>query len=162
MRVGVLLPRYNDCQLAYECVRSINAHIYDSVEDDYILFYENISNFPVVPLCAAMTPDEMCMFNDGILISTNMNNLESTIKTVNTSQKVLYLADIEWIRPNYNRNYKQNLECLDGVKLIARSDRHAQILRNYCDRDVSVMRNFNIPEIVRQVKNVQEEISETN
>lgn len=152
MRVGILLPRFNENQLAYECIRSVNAHIYNNLEDDYVLFYENVANFPLTPLCAAMTVDEICLYNDGVIISTNMDNLESTIKTVNTSHKVLYLADIEWIRPYYNRNYKQNLECLKNTTLIARSERHAHILRNYSGMPVSVMRDFNVPEIVRQVK----------
>lgn len=152
MRIGVLLPKYSDSQLSYECIKSVNSYIHNNVEDDYVLFYENISIFPTVPLCATMTPDEMCLYNDGVIISTNMGNLESTIKTINTSHKVLYLADIEWIRPNYNRTYIQNMEVLKQATLFCRSERHARILKNYCDMDVSVMRDFNVPAIVRIVK----------
>lgn len=154
MRVGVLLPRYDLNQLAYECITSINKHIGDDIEDDYTLFYENLTTFCVSPLCAAMTPDEICLYNDGILISTNLSNLEMTIKTINTSQKVLYLADIEWVRSGYRRNYMQNHALLNtDVKLICRSESHKHLLSSYCDRvDIDVMENFDIPKIASNIK----------
>lgn len=149
MRIGILLPKYNSNQLAYEAITSINQDIVSNVKDDYVLFYENVSPFCITPLCAAMTPDEMCLYNDGVLISTNFDNLESTIRTINTSKKILYLGDIEWLRPGYKRTYKQNVDILDGVRLICRSESHKNILENYCDRPVEVMSKFDIPRIAR-------------
>lgn len=147
MRIGLLLPKYNTSQLAWEAIHSINQATPHSTKNDYVLFYENVSQFCVPPLCAAMTPDEMVLFNDGILISTNFTNLEQTVKTINTSKKVLYLGDIEWLRPNYKRTYEQNMAILDNVVLIARSESHKEILENYCDKDVDVMESLDVVKI---------------
>lgn len=146
MRIGLLLPKYNTSQLAYEAIKSINKQVCLTTKDDYILFYENVSPFCEQPMCAAMTPDEMALF-DGMLISTNFTNLEQCVRTINTAKKVLYLADIEWLRPNYNRSYEQNMSLLDGVRLIARSQTHKQILENYCNKPVEVVEYLDVPRI---------------
>lgn len=144
MRLGLLLPKYNTSQFAHEAIDSINKYVPNNSKHDFILFYENLSNFCLQPLCAAMPVDEIAMFNDGILIATDFNGLETIVKTINTSQKILYLADIEWLRRGYKRTYEENMSILDGVRLIARSETHKEILENYCDMDVEVMGKLDI------------------
>lgn len=156
MKVGLLLSRYDNNQFAYEAINSINQYITETVEDDIILFYENITNFCVPPLCAAMTPDELCLFNDGILIANTIDGLSSITKTVNTSKKILYLSDIEWVRTRYNRNYLDNHKLLNtDVTLICRSDSHKEIMSSYCDRsDIEVMSKFDIPTIINMMRDL--------
>ena len=56
------------------------------------------------------------------------------------ARRMLYLWDIEWLRLTKSSifNYKKNVELLSSknVELIARSQYHADVIGNYCNRKV--------------------------
>lgn len=74
------------------------------------------------------------------IIATSLKTLEISMNLKINARRMLYLWDIEWLRLTKSSvfNYKKNVELLSSknVELIARSQYHADVIGNYCNRKV--------------------------
>lgn len=138
-KIGIILPHLGSSQLSYFVINQINAHVSQSNEFDFVIFYEDLSPVCIRPLCATMNMNEIWAF-DGLLISTNITNALASIKTVNMSRKVYYAFDLEWMR--YNRkDIFSNMQIFQNkdIGLIARSNYHAKAIEKYSGRKPDVI-----------------------
>lgn len=74
------------------------------------------------------------------IICTSLKTLEICMNLKINARKMLYLWDLEWLRLSKSSvvNYKKNAQLLSnkGIELIARSESHADVISNYCNRKV--------------------------
>ena len=84
----------------------------------------------------------------GVAISTTIEGADSLLKSHNNSDKYLYLWNIEWLSSVVNFDAVCRILLDDRLKIIARSDSHAVIINNFCNKEVSgVVDNWNIDEL---------------
>ena len=87
---------------------------------------------------------------DGVAIATNLVTAEMLLRSHNNSDKYLYLWDIEWLISPVNFQAACNILLDDRLKLIARSDSHATIINNFCNKQLSgIVDNWEINELLK-------------
>ena len=136
MQVGIIIPKL-DNQLSY----MICKHVNNSNDNIYTVFYEDISPYVIRPKCATMPINEIWSFN-GILISTNLRNTLSSLKTINKSKLIFYIWELEFLKGK--TNYIENINIYQNhlLKLVTRSEEYAKNVYNYCGIMPSVTENI--------------------
>ena len=129
MNIGIVVPHLGLSQISFSAISFANK------ENNAVLFFEQLIT-PCIPIkCATMCVNELMSFR-GSLITTTIEStlMANELINKNVADHIFYVWDLEWLRPNKN-NYLYNLKaynCAD--KLIARSEEHADPIRNYCNR----------------------------
>jgi hypothetical protein len=136
-QVGVCLPNLANSQASYFAINEANM-LCNSTANDVILFYEDLIRPLLKPLCATMNLSEITSFS-GLLIGTTFNIAERMIKTVSPAVNIFYVWDLTWLRNE--RDFLRNAGILShpGLEIVARSMDHAEMIRKYCNREVSAV-----------------------
>ena len=140
-KIGFIVDDLSSSQLTYEVISSINS--FDtSFDQDFVVFFENSSPIVIEPFFGVMNLQELWGF-DGIAIATSVSSCLSLSNTQSPIKKFFYVWDLEWSR---NRSsYDQGIQAFlkEDINLIARSEDHAKAIKNYCNRDVVGIFDFN-------------------
>tara|TARA_R110000737_G_scaffold212812_1_gene230075 strand:+ start:112 stop:588 length:477 start_codon:yes stop_codon:yes gene_type:complete len=72
----------------------------------------------------------------GTAIATNLEEADILLKSNNNCKKYLYLWDLEWLVRPMNFTQVCNILRDDRLKIIARSKSHADIINNFCNKEV--------------------------
>ena len=140
-KIGFIVDDLSSSQLSYEVISSINS--FDtSFDQDFVVFFENSSPMVIEPFFGVMNLQELWGF-DGIAIATSVSSCLSLSNTKSPIKKFFYVWDLEWSR---NRSsYDQGIQAFlkEDIDLIARSEDHAKAIKNYCNRDVVGIFDFN-------------------
>jgi|TARA_B100000214_G_scaffold106723_1_gene75077 hypothetical protein len=140
-KIGFIVDDLSSSQLSYEVISSINS--FDtSFDQDFVVFFENSSPMVIEPFFGVMNLQELWGF-DGIAIATSVSSCLSLSNTQSPIKKFFYVWDLEWSR---NRSsYDQGIQAFlkEDIDLIARSEDHAKAIKNYCNRDVVGVFDFN-------------------
>ncbi len=140
-KIGFIVDDLSSSQLSYEVISSINS--FDtSFDQDFVVFFENSSPMVIEPFFGVMNLQELWGF-DGIAIATSVSSCLSLSNTQSPIKKFFYVWDLEWSR---NRSsYDQGIQAFlkEDIDLIARSEDHAKAIKNYCNRDVVGIFDFN-------------------
>jgi hypothetical protein len=143
MNIGIILPDLGMSQLAYFAINQCN--IGSASKDAFYLFFQNTELPSVAPLVSCMNVTELSGFN-GVLVSTSVDTTLAAINSVNSTKKIFYIWDLEWLRKGHD-NFLHNIKAFrhPDVKLVCRSRSHAQLVSNYCNRDdIAIIPNVNI------------------
>ena len=140
-KIGFIVDDLSSSQLSYEVISSINS--FDtSFDQDFVVFFENSSPMVIEPFFGVMNLQELWGF-DGIAIATSVSSCLSLSNTQSPIKKFFYVWDLQWSR---NRSsYDQGIQAFlkEDIDLIARSEDHAKAIKNYCNRDVVGIFDFN-------------------
>ena len=74
---------------------------------------------------------------DGVAIATTIEEAHSLLQSSNNSDKYLYLWDMPWTEQPVNHDMICNILRDDNIKIIARSESHAKVIENFCNRKVA-------------------------
>tara|TARA_R110000824_G_scaffold32871_2_gene105934 strand:- start:2845 stop:3315 length:471 start_codon:yes stop_codon:yes gene_type:complete len=84
----------------------------------------------------------------GAAIATSLTCAETLLRSHNRSDKYLYLWDIDWLVTPVNFSVACDILRDDRLKLIARSESHARVIGDFCNKEVSgIVDNWNIDEL---------------
>ena len=72
----------------------------------------------------------------GTAIATNLEEADILLKSNNNCKKYLYLWDLEWLVWAMNFTQVCNILRDNRLKIIARSKSHADIINNFCNKEV--------------------------
>lgn len=146
MNIGLILPNLSASQLAFEFINQANKVSFEG-KYECILFPMSITTQCIKPLVAVMNMSEIYNFN-GILIATNLYSASHIANLKNNSRKLFYIWDLEWLRGKLN--FIENIQIYANPKLelICRSEDHAKIINNYCNRMPKVVENCDINKMV--------------
>ena len=132
MKIGISVNDLIPSQLSYYLTKNINEKCSDSVDHDFVIFFENLSGKIIEPISTTLT----------------------AIKSMSPSEKYFYVWDLEWLRDR-GKNFEYNIPAFidKDIKLIARSETHAKAIKNYCNRDViGIVEDFNLDQLIGVIK----------
>ena len=93
----------------------------------------------------------------GVTIATSLTCAETLLRSHNRSDKYLYLWDIDWLITPVNFSAACDILRDDRLKLIARSESHARVISDFCNRGVlGVVDNWNIDELRKIINEEQQ------
>lgn len=154
MKIGVIINNLSASQLSFSVIQNIKDIQKEYPEDDYVIFFENISAHVLTATCAVMNTTDIPSF-DGVLIATNVETCLTAISSVSPSRKFFYVWDLEWIRQE-GKNFQHNIKAYTNktIKLISRSESHSKAIKNYSNVDpVGVVEDFNLKKMREIIQN---------
>ena len=140
-KIGFILDDLSSSQLSYEVISSIN-NFDISFDQDFVVFFENSSPMVIEPFFGVMNLQELWGF-DGIAIATSVSSCLSLSNTQSPIKKFFYVWDLEWSRNRSSYDHGIQAFLKEDIGLIARSEDHAKAIKNYCNRDVVGIFDFN-------------------
>jgi hypothetical protein len=146
MNLGIMLPDLSASQLAFEVINQANKLSFEG-KYECILFPLGIGTICVKPNVAILNPAEVYDFK-GVLIATNLHSASVLCNLKNNARKLFYIWDLEYLRGKVD--YVSNIQTYANpkIELICRSEFHAQMIENYCNRKPRIVKNCNIKEMV--------------
>ena len=97
---------------------------------------------------AVFSASSMDSFNDGVIISNTIEIAEMILSSSNSSKKVLFLYDLEWMFKQmfYSEIYKVLTD--NNLLLISRHKDHSSIIKNTCKREPdAIIEKFDLEKI---------------
>lgn len=122
---------YSPC--SYDMIREINSFVVDHKDEISIVSLDQTKDFTDINT-AIFSPLELDTFNDGAIICNKINTAEIILSCINTSKKVLYLYDLDWMFEKFS--YDKLFEILNNknLNIILRSEEYINPLRNVCGK----------------------------
>jgi hypothetical protein len=147
MKIAALVDNLMVGQEAFYLIKNFN-ELSKVMSNQTYCFYNNLSTVCVQPLFAVMNTYYIDHFNNGKIVCTNFNNLKTLIKLNNKCEKYFYVWDLEWLRGGYKYMEQVSLMRDPSINLLARSESHANIIENYCNRSVlSIVDDWNYKQL---------------
>lgn len=133
-RISAIVKNLSASQKNYFLIKEFNK-LSLNPKNSCSVFVEQIGVAVTKPLFSCPNIAFFSGYN-GVAISTTLEETIVMLKTSNNCDMYLYLWDIEWI--NKPVQYEQVIDILTNSKLniIARSESHAKIIENFCNKRV--------------------------
>jgi hypothetical protein len=147
--IGIVLPNLGNCQLSYLVIGQINEILQSGKDMQFTIFCEDFSRHHMKALCPVVNVLLAASF-DGLIITTNLSTTAKILNTIHKSKHLFYVWDLEWIR-NKNQNYLQSWPIYNSVSLFTRSEPYAKAIRNYTNKEVTIIPDFNLYELSRSM-----------
>ena len=149
-KIAALVDSLTPSQNCFYLVKAFNKAI-ENTDLSVGVFY-NRQSVPIVkPLFGCSMVNFMISY-DGVIISTDLKNAEASLKIANKADRYLYLWDLSWLEhPTY---FSRAMEVLRNkkIKVIARSESHAQVIENYANIKVcGIVDNWNLEQLIKVV-----------
>jgi hypothetical protein len=148
MNIAAVIEHLGPSQKSFYLIKEFNKAI--NRKDMCVSVFFQKSTVPVVPL---MFSSKSVSFLSGFhhnAVCTTISEADMLLKSSNNANKYLYLWDLEWLYLPQNYNSICNVLLDDRLSIIARSESHAQLIENFCNkRPIGILDNWNLNELVR-------------
>lgn len=151
MKISAVMDNIGPSQCSFYLIKEFN-RLSASYLNSCSVFVNRITP-PVIKPIFSCPIISYFMSYDGIAIATTLDEASSILGARNNSKKFLYLWDLEWLYSpkDYNKVY----ELLNNpqLKIIARSNSHAKLIENFCNRPVcGIVNNWNKDQLIEVVQ----------
>ncbi len=154
MKLGFLVSNLAVSQINFRLITQSNLLVGSGVENDVVVFYDAIQKPCVVPNFAVMHQAEAWTF-DGVLVATDFNSARKLIKFPSASRKLFYVDDLYWLRTEgFSFSSIREVFGSEELELIARCEDHQKLLSQSFNREVFVVEDYDLQEIINHVEKV--------
>jgi hypothetical protein len=145
MNVTFLLNNLGNSDLTYNCLNLVSELSSDNTVSTGII-YKNLLPQLSKPKCITMNISALSYIN-GNVIAMDLETADILMKNRSNTTNYLYLWNIDWLYDVIN--YDTALNILHSFKLIARSERHKEIITNFSGiQDIRVVNDFDKKELM--------------
>jgi hypothetical protein len=139
----------------YEIFKDINSIVATSIEEVSVAV--NDVSTKIMEVNTAVTNiAEIGCFQNGVLIATTLANASQILIAKTSSQKLLYLWDIDWMHSLFEYEWLYNTLTNDDLEIIVRSESHRDAVLNLCNREpLGVLRDFKLEKIWNLLENTK-------
>jgi hypothetical protein len=147
-RIAALINDLSMSQKAFYLVKTFNNLLEDT--DVSASVFCNRHSLPVIqPLFAVRLANFLVSYN-GVLISTTLEEAESSLRLANKSSRYLYLWDLDWLENPVYFSVAMNILRNPKLKVIARSESHKALIEDFANIKVyDVIDNWNQEKILQ-------------
>ena len=150
MNIAAVIDNLGPSQNSFYLIKEFNQCL--SNKDICVSVFFERSAIPVLPVMFSTKNISFLSGYHDIAIATSIKEASTLLKSENNSDKYLYLWDIEWlIQPQL---YDAVCEILldNRLNIIARSQSHADLIYNFCNKNVSgVVDNWNMEQLTNVI-----------
>ena len=88
----------------------------------------------------------------GKVISTSLEETQTSLKASNNSDKFYYVWDLEWLHNPVNFGTVMDIMRDSRLKIIARSKSHADVIENFSNKEViGIVEDWNTEQLLELV-----------
>lgn len=145
-KVGLILKDCGNSQSSFFGISSINTSCLDD-DADYSIFELNHVD-PITRIRCGVFPITLAYLYDGVLISTDIETTKFSLEGCRAEKRIFYVWDLEWMRRP--KLFESNqIYSLPELTIVCRSKEHADCIKRVSGRDVHIMQNFNVKELIK-------------
>lgn len=131
IRISALVNDLSMSQKTFYLVKSFNEMLKDT--DLSVGVFCNRHALPVLqPLFGVKLANFLSSYN-GVLISTTLEDAESSLKLANKSDRYLYLWELDWMDNPVYFSVAMNILRNPKLKVIARSESHKKVIEDFAN-----------------------------
>tara|TARA_R100000005_G_C4938785_1_gene164325 strand:- start:96 stop:557 length:462 start_codon:yes stop_codon:yes gene_type:complete len=130
-KIAALINDLSMSQNTFYLIKEFNKAI-DDTDVSVGVFCNRHAIPPIQPLFGCKLASFLISYN-GVLISTTLEEAESSLRLPNKSDRYLYLWNLDWLENPVYFSTAMNILRNDKLKVIARSDSHAEIIENFAN-----------------------------
>ena len=147
MNAGILVQNLGPSQLSYHVIKSANAYVNEG-RGDAVCFYRDLRRACLTPQIATMHIAD-CWGYEGALIATDRDTANLLRHVPSPQRRVFFVYDPEWTRPPFFP-YEVNRAIYGdpSLEIVVRGLDHARLLRDAFNREVKVVGEFDLGEIL--------------
>lgn len=147
MKTLICIDNKSYSQCNYDVITKVNKYVENSIEE--ISFSTLDQTVPFVDInTAVFHPCEMDSFNNGVIIATSISNAKIILSCANSSKKVLYLYDLDWMFQFFEYDELYDILSNKNLKIIARDEDHVSPIKNLCNREPdAIINSFDLEKI---------------
>ena len=153
MNIAAVINNLGPSQKAFYLIKEFNKTI-GSTNLCSSVFFER-SSIPVVPpMFSCKSISFLSSFHHNA-IATSFEEANILLKSNNASKKFLYLWDLEWLRNPNKFSEACDLLLDKRLNIIARSDSHATMIDNFCNKKpIAIVDNWDLDTLLEVVYDV--------
>jgi hypothetical protein len=151
MKISTVIDNIGPSQNSFYLIKEFNKLTKD-VNNSCSVFINRITSPVTKPLFPCLS---IAFFQEysGTVIATTLKEAETVLKTSNNTEKYLYLWEMEWLTGAIN--HKTACDIMKNFKIIARSDSHAKVIKNFSNIEpVGIVDDWNIKQLLNIVEGV--------
>jgi hypothetical protein len=154
MNIAAVINNLGPSQKSFYLIKEFNKAL-SATNICASIFFQR-SAIPIVPTMFSCRSIAFLSGYHHNTIATTIAEAEITLKANNASRKFLYLWDLEWLRnPNNFTKYCDILRD-DRLNIIARSESHAQMIDNFCNKKpIAIIDNWDLETLMGVIKSVE-------
>ena len=151
-KIAAVIEDMGPSQKSFYMIKEFNKAA--SLRDMSICAFYHKPSMPVTkPFFSCRNISFLSGYN-GVAIASGIQEAQTLLKSHNNSDKYLYLWDIEWLTSPMNFSGVCNILLDKRLKIIARSDAHAKVVDNFCNKKpIGIVDNWNLVELLNIVRN---------
>ena len=147
-KIAVIMDNLGPSQKSFYLIKEFNKLAVDT-EYSCSVFVNHMS-LPVTPALFSYSNISFFSGFDGAAIATTLPEADSLLQATNSSNKYLYLWDIEWLSKVPRHTSVCDILCHKNLKIIARSNSHAAIIKNFCNKaPIGIVDNWNMSQFLK-------------
>ncbi len=134
INISAVIEDLGTSQKAFYLIKEFNK-ISSDVNVCASVFFERPAIPVTKPLFACRSISFLSAHN-GTAIATTLQEADRLLKSNNSAKKYLYLWDLEWLEQPVYFSAACNVLRDERLRLIARSDSHAKVIENFCNKQI--------------------------
>ena len=153
MNIAAVVDNLGPSQKSFYLIKEFNRASGDRRLCTSVFFQR--SAIPVVPTLFSCKSISFLSGYHHVSVATSLNEANILLQGNNASKKFLYLWDLEWLRTPGHYDVVSNLLLDERLHLIARSDSHATMIENFCNKKpVGIVDNWKLEQLLGAIQNV--------
>ena len=151
INISALLPDLSISQNSFYLIKEFNKCLSDT-DLSMGVFHLRAALPPIQPLFSCKNVAFLNSYN-GVIVSTRIEEANITLKSYCKTDRYLYLWDLDWLENPVHFSTAMETMRDPKLKLIARSESHAEVIKNFCNREVcGIVDNWSMGQLLVIVK----------
>ncbi len=155
MKLAICVSDLGASQLNHSMIPQVNSYVSEHPTDDISALFESMA-LPCLPLQFSASHIIEGHGHTGILVATTLSTFEKCVRFPCYKGLIFYSFDMEWMRlPMKSFRKLRRIYGDLKVPLVARCKDHAKIMSHAWNREVPVVEDCNIEELVKIAKELE-------
>jgi len=147
INIAAVVDSLGPSQKSFYLIKEFNKAA--SRQDVCVSVFHKRSSISVVPTMFSCKNISCLSAFHHTAISTNLEEASILLNSSNNSDKYLYLWDFDWLTSRIKFRDAMKILLDSRLKIIARSDEHADMIKNYCNKSPSgIIDNWDIQSLI--------------
>ena len=150
INISAIVPDLSMSQNSFYLIKEFNKCL-SNTDLSMGVFHLRAAIPPIQPLFSCKNVAFLNTYH-GAIISTRIEEANIILKSTCKHDRYLYLWDLDWLENAVYFSTAMQTMRDEKLKIIARSKSHAEVIRNFCNRDVcGIVDNWNMDQLLEIV-----------
>ena len=147
MKTMICIDNLSYCSFNYDVINEVNKKVKECIDEICICNFDETMPFADIDT-AVFTPSEIDSFNNGVIIAGGIDIVKSIFGCANSSKKLLYLYDLEWMFKLNSYEYFYDILSQKELTIVLRSEDHIYPFKNLVNREPdAIIQKFDLEKI---------------